>query len=247
MLEAARQYAPRLQHFFFASTDALYPKYIPGGMLTPIGEDRTLPAPTGWYALSKALGEEMCRGYYRTYKLPVTIFRFALVVAGDEILDFAQFRLSHWQEVYANKTSGATAETRRQLLEYGEDQGRLLIARDENGRSYKKHIADVRDIILGFLAAMGKPEAIGETFQLAAPEPFTWEAAVPYLAEKLGLDYVDVRLAGNTPTYYEYDLSKAQRLIGYAPQFDIFKMVDSALAFRAGNIEDVIPTHVARA
>ena len=70
---------------------------------------------------------------------------------------------------------------------------------------------------------------------------------MPYLAQKLGVDYVDVQLADNTPTYYEFDLSKGTRLIGYQPQFDIFKMIDSAVAFRQGTTSDVIPTQIAPA
>ena len=246
MLEAARENLDNLKHFFFASTDATYEKYVPGGLSDPISEDEMSQKPGGWYALSKVLGEEMCRGYYRSYQLPISIFRFAFVAAGDEILDYAQFRLDHWQNAYASRTTGAAAETRQQLLGFGNAGERLLIARDENGRSYKKHIADVRDIVLGFLAALGKPQAIGETFHLAGPTPFTWEETVPYLAEKLGVDYVDVRLAENTPTYYEFGLTKGARLIGYQPQFDIFKMIDSAIAFRQG-VADVIPTQITSA
>ena len=244
MLEAARENGNNLKHFFFASTDATYEKYPPSGLSEPIREDDMPQKPGGWYALSKVLGEEMCRGYYRSYQLPISIFRFAFVAAGDEILNFAQFRLDQWQNAYTNRTTGAAAETRQQLLEFGEAGERLLIARDETGRSYKKHIADVRDIVLGFLAALGKPEAIGETFQLAGPKPFTWEETVPYLAEKLGVDYVDAQLAENTPTYYEFDLTKGARLIDYRPQFDIFKMIDSAIAFREGTTSDIIPTQV---
>jgi UDP-glucose 4-epimerase len=247
MLEAARENADNLKHFFFASTDATYEKYLPGGLSDPIREDEMPQKPGGWYALSKVLGEEMCRGYYRSYQLPISIFRFAFVVAGDELLNFSQLRLDHWQNAYAGRSTGTAAETRRQLMEFGDAGERLLIARDENGRSYKKHIADVRDIVLGFLAALGKSEARGETFQLAGPKPFTWEETVPYLAKKLGVDYVDVRLADNTPTYYEFDLSKGARLIGYQPQFDIFKMIDSAIAFRQGAVSDIIPTQITSA
>ncbi len=246
ILEAARENLDNLKHFFFASTDATYEKYVPGGLSDPISEDEMSQKPGGWYALSKVLGEEMCRGYYRSYQLPISIFRFAFVAAGDEILDFSQFRLDHWQNAYASRTTGAAAETRQQLLGFGNAGERLLIARDENGRSYKKHIADVRDIVLGFLAALGKPQAIGETFHLAGPTPFTWEETVPYLAEKLGVDYVDVRLIENTPTFYEFGLTKGARLIGYQPQFDIFKMIDSAVAFRQG-ATDVIPTQITSA
>ena len=77
MLEAARLRAPNLQHFFFASTDALYSKYVPGGVPDPIHEDRFPIEPGGMYALTKSQGEALCRGYIRNYDLPIAIFRFA--------------------------------------------------------------------------------------------------------------------------------------------------------------------------
>jgi nucleoside-diphosphate-sugar epimerase len=248
MLEAARQYAPNLQHFFYASTDAIYAKYIPGGIAEPIQEDTMKIEPVGQYAVTKYLGEELCRGYYRTYQLPVTIFRFALALAGDEVLNFAQFYLSHWLKVYENLPSAAAAQVRAQLqaVRPATDEATqkcLLIARDENGRSYKKHVADVRDIVAGFTTALGKPGAVGEVFQLAAPTPYTWEETIPYLAQKLGVDYVDVKLASHLTTNYEFDMSKGQRLFGYQPTYDIFKMIDDALAFRTGQAKGVIPTH----
>ena len=64
------------------------------------------------------------------------------------------------------------------------------------------------------------------------------------MADKLGLDYVDVRLDGHVPTFYEFDLSKSTRTFGDQPRYDIFKMIDSALCARQGNEPDVIPTHV---
>ena len=82
--------------------------------------------------------------------------------------------------------------------------------------------------MLGLTCALGNQNAVGEVFQLAAPQPFTWEAAIPYLAEKLGTAYVDVRLVDQVPTYYEFDLSKGAQLLGYVPQYDIFKMIDDA-------------------
>lgn len=241
MLEAARQ-QKGLKHFFFASTDALYDKYIPGGMPHPIREDDMPPRPRGQYALTKSLGEQMCLGYYRTYDLPLTVFRFALVVAGDEILDFRQFRLSHWLSVYESAKTPQARRVRDMLQAVRTDQERLLIARDESGRTYKKHIADVRDIVHGLLCGLYNPRAVGQVFQLAAPEPFTWEETVPYLAGKLGLDYVDVHLAEQTPTYYEFDLTKSRELLNFKPQYDIFKMIDSAIAFRQGEKAGVIAT-----
>jgi UDP-glucose 4-epimerase len=228
MLEAAQR-QPRLQQFLFASTDALYDKYPPGGMAEPIDPDRAPRRPKGWYALSKSLGEELCNGYYRTYRTPVTILRFALTVGAGEIASFPQFYLSKLKETYLDLAPLWTGEER------------LVIMRDLNGRSWRKHIADVRDIVGGCLAALGKPAALGETFQLAGPAPFTWEEAIPYLAERLNIPYVDARSNG-VPTYYEYNLDKARRLIDFRPQFDIFRMIDDALAFAHGEEIGVLPT-----
>ncbi|MGN6754766.1 MAG: NAD-dependent epimerase/dehydratase family protein [Thermomicrobiales bacterium] len=228
MLEAARR-QPHLQHILFASTDALYDKYVPGGMTAPIDPDRSPRQPKGWYALSKSVGEELCNGYFRTYRTPVTILRFALVVGAGEIVSFPQFYLSKLKETQPDLASLWTGDER------------LVIVRDDRGRSWRKHIADVRDIVAGCVAALGKPAALGETFQLAGPAPFTWEGAIPYLSDRLDLPYIDVRSTG-TPTYYEYDLAKAHQLLDFQPQYDIFRMIDDALAFTRGEDIGVLPT-----
>lgn len=231
MLEAAVANAATLRHFFFASSDALYSKYLPGGIPDPIREDEFPLEPGGMYALTKLLGEDLCRGYLRSNGLPLTIFRFAMTLGGAEILNWPQFYASHYAKAYANKTSPAAQAVYAKLQAAIADNPKtLVIARDENGRAYKKHIAYADDIVAGFPAALGKPQAVGGTFQLAAPEPFTWDVAVPYLAEKLGLPYIDLRLADATPTFYEFDLSAGRSTLGYAPQFDIKRMIDAALA-----------------
>jgi UDP-glucose 4-epimerase len=230
------------------STDAIYEKYIPGGIPDPIQEETMKIAPGGQYALTKYLGEELARGYHRNDGLPVTIFRFALAVAGDEILNFSQFYLSHWRKTYEKMEGATAAQVRAELARLTPSDASvaercLLIARDENGRSYKKHIADVRDIVRGFTDALGKPGAVGGIFQLAAPTPYTWAETIPYLAAKLNVPYVDVRLAGQIPTYYEFDLRKGRERFGYQPTYDMVKMIDEAVAFRAGQSIGVIPTH----
>jgi UDP-glucose 4-epimerase len=196
MLEAARG-LPRLQQFLFASTDALYDKYPPGGMTAPIDPD--------------------------------TALRFALTVGAGEILHFPQFRLSRLKETYLD------------LEPHWQGEEQLVIMRDHDGRPWRKHIADVRDIVAGCVAALGVPEALGQTFQLAGPAPFGWDEAIPYLAERLDLPYIDARSNG-VPTYYEFDLSKGRELLGFTPQYDIRRMIDDALAFERGEDTGVLPT-----
>ncbi len=228
MLEAARQ-IPRLQQFLFASTDALYDKYPPNGMTALIDPDTAPRRPRGWYPLSKSVGEEMCDGYWRTYRTPITTLRFALTVGAGEIVHFPQFRLSKLKGTYSAL----------EPLWQGEEQ--LVIMRDHDGRPWRKHIAEVRDIVAGCVAALGVPEALGQTFQLAGPAPFGWDEAIPYLAERLELPYVNVRSNG-VPTYYEFDLSKGRELLGFAPQYDIRRMIDDALAFERGEDTGVLAT-----
>lgn len=227
MLEAARGPAP-VQRFVFASTDALYDKYIPGGMTTLITAE-TPRRPRGWYALSKSVGEELCQGYVRTYHLPVVVLRFSLVVGAGEIVDFPQFYLS--QQMATNS----------ELTPLWKGEERLVVLKDAGGRPFKKHIADVRDIVHGCVCALEAPGGPGEVFQLGGPRPFTWDEAVPYLSQRLEVPYVEASVQG-TPTFYEYDLTKARELLGFRPQYDITRMIDDALAFRAGEGIGVLPT-----
>lgn len=231
MLEAALA-QEGLAHFAFASSDALYDKYLPGGMTAPIREDETPLAPGGDYALSKLLGEDLVRGYGRSHGLPVTIFRFAMTIGGAEPLTWGQFYARHWLGVYARKTSAPALAIREQLAAaLDKDAETLVLARDEHGRSYKKHVAYAEDITAGLAALPGRSQAVGATIQLAGPQAFTWEEAIPYLAQKLGRPFLDLRLVEQIPTYYEFDLTRSRELLDFAPGYSIQRMIDTALEF----------------
>ena len=122
MLKAAVE-NDQLKQFLFASTDAIYAKYPPEGMSAPIREDDIEKRPSGWYALSKSVGEELCNGYHRTYDLPLTILRFCMVAGAGEILDFRQF--------YLSKLKGRT-----ELKDLWNGEERLLLLKDASGRPY---------------------------------------------------------------------------------------------------------------
>lgn len=231
VLEAAAKKAPNLIRFFFPSTDAIYQKYLPKGLEKPIKEDEMPIEPVGWYALSKVIGEEMCRSYIRRYQLPVVIFRFSYVFGLGEILKFPQFYLRHWLEVFRQKAEqDPKAEaTFKNLHAMWSGYDPLLLAKDEWGRPYKKHVVDVRDIVHGFFCALQNDAALGEVFQLAAPTPLSWDQAIPYLSKAIKTHYVEGHLVGIAPTYYEHDISKAKKLVGYNPQYDAFQMIDSAI------------------
>ena len=226
MLEVARD--QKVQHFIFASSDALYDKYIPGGMTEPITEE-TPRKPRGSYALSKALGEEMCYSYWLGHGLPTTTLRFAMVMGGEEVLNFPQFYLSRMKD------------SRPELQALWEGEERLVLLKDEKGRAFKKHVADVRDIVHGCICALGKEKSFGEIFQLGGPSAFTWDEATYRLSEILHIAHVEVEVGG-TPTLYEFDLSKAQKLLSFRPSYDIVRMIVDALSLQRGEDIGVLPT-----
>ncbi len=228
VLEAAKN-THSVRHVLFAGTDSVYEKYAPGGMAEPIREDEMPRRPRGWYGLSKSMGEEMCIAYNRSGWVPSTVLRFCNTAGAGEIVDYGLF--------YLSKQLG---KPELKALWKGEEA--IVLLRDGNGRPYKKHMGDVRDIVHGCVCALDKPEAMGETFQLGGPSAFTTDEVAPYLSKALDIPYVDVRVAG-TPTFYEYDLTKARTLIGFSPQYDIFRMIDDALAFRRGELKDVLATN----
>ncbi len=226
MLEAARQSGVR--QFLFAGTDALYEKYVPGGMREPINEE-TPRRPRGAYALTKSVGEELVNGYFLGHGLPTTILRFAMVLGPGEILDFPQFYLSKMKD------------SAPELAALWQGEERLVALRDDRGRYFKKHVAEVRDIVHGCLCALGKERACGQTFQLGGPRPFTWDEAVGPLGKALGIPVVEAQVAG-IPTHYEFDLSKARQFLGFDPQFDMGRMIAEALRFRRGEATGLLPT-----
>ena len=226
MLEAVRG-EKDFEQLIFASSDALFDKYIPGGMEVPINEE-TPRIPKGAYALTKSLGEELCNGYWQGHKVPTTILRFAMVRAADEILEFPQFYLSKMKDSHP------------ELAALWQGQESAVLLKDQRGRPFKKHIADVRDIVHGCLCALGKERAFGETFQLAGPRAFTWDEVSCRLAELLKIPHVEAEVAG-TPTFYEFDLSKAEKYIGFDPNYDIVRMIVDALSYERGEDVGVLP------
>ncbi len=228
MLEVATA-NPNLHHFILASTDSVYKKSAPGGMTEPVREDVTPRSLAGWYGVSKGMAEDMCTSYFRGSSMPTTVLRFPNTLGAGEIIKYAAFYLSSYKD------------SKPELARLWQGEEKLVLLRDENGRPWKKHMGDVRDVVHGCVVALGKEPAFGQTFQLGAPKAFTWDEAVPHMSERLDIPFVDAPVSG-TPTFYEYDLTKARTLLGFEPQYDIIRMIDDAVAFSRGEDIGVLPT-----
>ena len=78
--------------------------------------------------------------------------------------------------------------------------------------------------------ALGNPRAIGETFNIAAPSAFSYDVLSEYISKKLNLPVVNFALDGFHD--FSIDINKARSVLGYRPEYDVFRIADNAMAFR---------------
>lgn len=229
LLDAGRQYSS-LKQFILAGGDAALGIFFYENP-QPLDESAPLRAYPGYYAFSKVLEETMCNQYRVQYGLPVTILRFSWIQDEDDILAYMTLQEPHfggpaWQEL-------AVTEGQKTYFEQGLDAVGSLV--HPGGRPYVRHIVGVQDVVQAFLRALNCPESMGQTFNIAAPEAFSYDALSTYIAEKLNLPVVEFELGHCFD--FRIDIGKARAVLGYEPAHDVFGIVDEAIAFRTSGKE----------
>lgn len=217
----------KVQRFVFASSDEAYPSLF--ARYLPIDENHPT-RPYSFYGYTKLAGEELLHYYHRANGLPISIARFALVIEPWETthregwLGRFLFLKSMLGMVEARSGAEAAESLRAQLT----DDNMLLLARDADGLPYMFHCVDVRDVVQGLLLMLESPSAVGEAFNLSGPAPFAYDHVIPYLSEKSGFPYIDARIPGPSIRIH-HSTAKARSLLGYAPQYDIFRSINDGL------------------
>lgn len=197
----------------------------------PIDENFPHSAYPGYYALSKVLEEVMCEQYRIQHGVPITVLRFSWVHEADDFLCHITlkepgFGVPVWREL------AKTAE-QRSYFEQGLDAVAKLV--HPGGRPGIRHIVGIKDVIQGVMLSLDNPGALGQAFAIAGPSAFSYDAAAEYAAKKLGLPVVEFE-CGN---FYDFshNISKPRSVLGYDPQYDIYKIIDEGVAFRkAGGV-----------
>jgi UDP-glucose 4-epimerase len=228
LLQATLARKGELSRFVFASSDEVYPSLF--AKYAPIDESHP-KEPYSFYGLTKLAGEEFLRFFHRAHGLPIAIARFALTIEPWEVLDpsrplgnFLHVRsMLGIVRVRAGEAAAAAIEAQ---IQPGTEP--LLLARDERGTPYFFHYCDVRDLVQGLLLLLRQPAAVGEVFNLSGPAPFSYDQAVPYLAERTGRPVIDARIPG-PPIRIHHEIAKARGLLGYTPVHDVFSTIDTAL------------------
>jgi len=230
LLDAAAQQEVKLDRFFLASSDEVYPSLM--ARYSPIDENHPCN-PYSFYGLTKETNERFAFYYHRAHGIPVTVARFALTARSEEIL-----RPDGWSGRFL-----FVAPMRDLFLALGRPEAAealdvacstdprktLVLARDEDGVPYGFHMCDVADIVDGIELMLTSPSAIGQAFNLSGPAPFSYQTAVETLSAQTGMPFVDARIPGE-PIRIAHDISKARSILGYSPRWDIHRIIEAAVA-----------------
>ncbi len=217
LLEACRT-SPTFQQFVLIGGDAavghfVYPHPI------PVTETQHHTAYPGCYALSKVLEEVMLEQYYVQYDLNGCCLRAPWIMEKDDF----KYQLSFGNDVFgAPRWCEYVGQAK--AAEYVES-GAVPVMLDAEGKPIQRNFVHVDDLVSAILAALDAPGARQQTFNICMDEPVDYRALGDYLAATRGLPMVDIR----TPYFSTWlDNSKAKFVLGWRPQYDLKRLIDSA-------------------
>ena len=217
LLDACRM-STTFQQFILIGGDAavghfIYPHPI------PVTETQRHSAYAGCYALSKVLEEVMLEQYYIQYNLNGCCLRAPWIMEKDDF----KYQLSFGDDVFGGPRWGELVGPEK-AAEYIKTQT-IPVMVDPQGKPVKRNFVHVEDLVSAILAAIDASQAFQQTFNICMDEPVDYREVADYLAKTRGLPSVDI---GTSFFSTWLDNTKAKFLLGWRPEYDLPKMIDSA-------------------
>lgn len=196
LLEACRQYG--VGKLVFASSSSIY------GLANkvPFTEDDMASLPISPYAATKIAGEKICYTYSHLYRIQTVCLRFFTVYGPRQRPDLAIRKFT-------------------EMIDRGDPIP--VFGDGSSGRDYTY----VEDIIQGVLAA-AKLDSPYDVFNLGNASPVNLNELIQTIEAAVGKKAKLQRLPmqpGDVPITYA-DISKAQRILGYAPKTPFSKGIE---------------------
>lgn len=226
LLERALERRDAISRVVLVSSDEVYPALTVGTTT-----DETMSAnPYSFYGLTKQLDEVMGAFYARAAGLPVVTARFSLVAAPEEIRTASGWsgRLFFASGLRA-LFEGLGRQNAVSVLDsaVADQDGTLVLARDEGGTPYRFQFCDVRDLVHGIECLLTSRGATGEIYNLSGPAAFSYADVIPPLADALRVPFLDLRFPG-ARFDVSTDITKARTQISYSPVHDIASIIGEA-------------------
>jgi len=217
LLETCRT-SSTFQQFLLIGGDAgighfVYPHPI------PVTETQKHSAYPGCYALSKVLEEVMLEQYYIQYDLNGCCLRAPWIMEKDDF----KYHLSFGEDVFGGPRWRDLVGT--QKADGFIQMGTIPVMLDRNGRPVKRNFVHVEDLVSAILLAVDHPQARQQLFNISMDEPVDYGQMSRYITESRGLPFVEIKTEYHSTWL---DNTKAKLLLGWRPEYDMKKIIDSA-------------------
>lgn len=222
LLLSAFSRSPKRRQFMLLSGDCVV-GHIFHGYGEPITERSPRRAYRGVYALTKVLEETMIEQFGLQEGLPWTTLRAPWIMEKDDFryafdLGGDQFGGPSWSSLLAPDELAVLRE-----------QGAVPALRDARGDYLKRSFIHIDDLVKAILAALDKPAALGELFNIAMDRPVDYGEVARLLEASGNRQRRDVP----TPFHSNWlDNSKARMVLGWQPETDLEKLVERAWSYR---------------
>ena len=191
----------------------------------PVTEKTPHTAYPGCYALSKVLEEVMLEQFGVQYDLNGCCLRAPWIMEKDDF----RYTLSFGDDLFGGpdwKTMVSQADAKR----YAE-KGTVPLLKDADGRPLKRNFVHVDDLVSAILAAIDNPGARRQLFNISMDRPVDYGELAAHLARTRGLDSIEIPSGFHSNWM---DNSKAKYLLGWQPEYDLERLVDSAWEYERG-------------
>ncbi len=188
----------------------------------PVTETTPHMAYPGCYALSKVLEEVLLEQAGIQYGTNGCCLRAPWIMEKDDF----RCSLSFGDDVFGgpvwkDMVPEADAERYHQ-------RGTVPLLRDADGRPLKRNFVHVDDLCEAILAALDNPRAERQLFNICMNEPVDYGEVAAYLKRTRDLNSIDI------PSQFHstwMDNSKARFHLGWEPEYDLEKLIDSAWSY----------------
>ncbi len=223
LLEECRASAAFRQFLLVGGDASIGHFYYPRS--APVVESEPHSAYPGCYALSKVLEEVMLQQYQIQYGLNGCCLRAPWIMEKDDFrytLSFGSdvFGGPRWHELVGEQKARAYVAS-----------GAVPVMLDAQGQAVKRNFVHVDDLVEALLLAIDAPQARQQLMNVCMDEPIDYQALGDYLARTRGSPLVPVR----TPYHSTWlGNSKAKLLLGWRPNYDMQRLVESAWSYQRG-------------
>ncbi len=191
LLEAAKE--KNLKRFVYASSSSVY-----GNATSFPTSETTLPKPVSPYGVTKLAAEHLCGLYHVNYGVPTVALRYFTVYGPRQRPDMAFHKFLK------------AALHDEAISVYGDGQ-------------QTRDFTFIEDAVAANLASAEAPDAVGEAFNIGGGSRVTLKQTIEIMEKIVGhpirINYMETSKGDARHT--SADVSKAKKLIGYAPKVSI--------------------------